>query len=401
MPVISKDRSLRAGVHDAGRREPTTMRFALGEIRRAKLRFALLIGAVALLIFLILFQQTLAGSLLGQFTGALERQSASVLVYSADARRSVDGSRLAPQQAAAVARVESVAESGPIGEGTFGAVVAGGELVDTTVFGYELGGPGAPTTLSFGRLPERDGEAVASAQDASRGYGIGEQVTFVPGDTVITVVGLADDAEFNVQPTLFVSFTTYEALVRAANPDARGVLPNLIGVEPAAGVAPEAVAASIAAEVDGVEALDRDTAVASLPGVSSIQQSFAIILGLAFVVVILLIGFFFLIITVQKTASLTLLRAVGASGRFLLAGLLAQVLIVLGIALCVAIPMTVFAVKGASGGGFTATVEPSVIVTTSIVIVALGIVASFGAMRRVAKIDPAAATARLAGGGLA
>ena len=377
------------------------MRFALGEIRRAKLRFALLVGAVALLIFLILFQQTLAGSLLGQFTGGLEHQSASVLVYSADARRSVDASRVLPQQVVAVAQVDGVAASWPIGEGSFSAKVDDGTLVDTTIFGYELGGPGAPTTVSDGRLPERDGEAVASAQDATKGYDIGAQLTIVPGDTPLTIVGLARDAEFNVQPTLFLSYATYEGLVRSTNPDARGVLPNLVGVETTSGADPATVATAITAQVQGVEALDRDTAVASLPGVSSIQQSFGIILGLAFVVVILLTGFFFLIITVQKTASLTLLRAVGASGGFLLGGLLAQVLIVIGIALAIAIPLTVFAVKGVGGGGFTATVEPSTIVTTSIAIVVLGIVASIGAMRRVAKIDPAAATARLAGGGLA
>jgi putative ABC transport system permease protein len=377
------------------------MRFALGEIRRAKLRFALLIGAVALLVFLILFQQTLAGSLLGQFTGGLEHQSASVLVYAADARRSVDGSRILPDQAAAVARVPGVAQAGPIGEGSFSVRPDGGELADTTVFGYELGGPGAPTTLSSGRLPQTDGEAVASAQDASAGFAIGARVQVEPGGAPITIVGLADDAEFNVQPTLFVSYATYEDLVRTTNPDAQGVLPNLIGVEPESGATPESVAAAITEQVQGVEALDRDAAVASLPGVSSIQQSFGIILGLAFIVVVLLTGFFFLILTVQKTPSITLLRAVGASGGFLLRSLLVQVLIVIGAALVIAIPLTVLAVKGAASGGFTATVEPNVVITTSIAIVVLGIVASIGAMRRVARIEPAAATARLAGGGLA
>jgi len=377
------------------------MRFAFGEIRRAKLRFALLIGAVALLIFLILFQQTLSGSLLGQFTGGLQHQSATVLVYNVDARRSVDASRLLPQQVAGVAQVDGVAESGPIGEASFTAQLASGEQRDTTVFGYALDGPGFPTTLTEGRLPQTEGEAVASAQDAANGYGIGEQVTIVPGDTSITIVGLADNLQFNVQPTLFVSYPTYESLVRSTNPDARGVLPNLVGVEPAAGVDPVTLAGDITAQVEGVEALDRDTAVASLPGVSSIQQSFGIILGLAFVVVILLTGFFFLIITVQKTPSLTLLRAVGASGGFLLANLLTQVLIVIGLALVVAIPLTVLAVQGASSAQFSATVEPSVVITTSLVILVLGVLASIGAMRRVAKIDPAAATARIAGGGLA
>ena len=377
------------------------MRLALAEIRRAKLRFALLIGAVALLVFLILFQQSLAGSLLGQFTGGLERQSASVLVYNAEARRIVDASRVAPQQVRAVAAVEGVAEAGPIGEGSFTAQLETGELRDTSVFGYELGGPGAPTTLSAGRLPERDGEAVASSSDASAGYGIGQTVTVVPGDTPVTIVGLADDVQFNVQPTLFLSFATYERLVLATNPDALAVLPNLVGVEPASGVDPVSLATSITEQVQGVEALDRDTAVASLPGVASIQQSFAIILGLAFVVVILLTGFFFLIITVQKMSSLTLLRAVGASSGFLVRNLIVQVLLVIGAALLVAVPLTIVSVNGAASAQFTATVEPSTVITTSVAILLLGVLAALGAMRRVARIDPAAATTRLVGGGLA
>ena len=117
--------------------------------------------------------------------------------------------------------------------------------------------------------------------------------------------------------------------------------------------------------------------------------------------VILLTGFFFLIITVQKTSSLTLLRAVGASSWFLLGNLLVQVLIVIGAPILVAIPLTVFAVQGASSAAFSATVEPNVVIGTSIAMLVLGVVASIGSMRRVAKVDPAAATARLAGGGLA
>lgn len=376
------------------------MRLALAEIRRAKLRFGLLTGAVALLVFLILFQQALAGSLLGQFTGGLEHQSASILVYSADARRTVDGSRIPPQQLAAVSMVDGVAAAGPIGEGSFTAELESGELKDTTIFGYELRGPGFPTTLSAGRLPERDGEAVASASDASAGYGIGQRLSVVPGGTTVTIVGLAQDIQFNVQPTLFLSFSTYEELVRTTNPDAKGVLPNLVGVEPASGVDVSALAASITQEVAGVEALDLSTAVASLPGVSSIEQSFNIILGLAFVVVILLTGFFFLIITVQKTPSLTLLRAVGASGGFLLRNLVLQVVVVILAALAIAVPLTVFAVSASASETFTAKVDPRVLLVSSAAVLILGVAAAVGAMRRVVQIDPAAATARLAGGGL-
>jgi putative ABC transport system permease protein len=378
------------------------MRLALAEIRRGKLRFGLLTGAVALLAFLILFQQSLAGTLLGTFTGGLENQSAEVLVFNVDARGSVEGSRLTPEQVAAVAAVEGVAVAAPIGGSTFTAETGPTASVDATVFGYELGGPGAPTTLSEGRLPSADGEAVASAADAEDGFAIGDVVTIVPGGAPVEIVGLADDANFNVQPTMFVSYPTYEHLVRSSNPAARAVFPSLVGVEPEPGVSPVALAADITGAVDGVKALDRQAAVDGIPGVSSIRQSFAIILGLAFVVVALLTGFFFLILTVQKATALTLLRAVGASSSYLLRNLALQVVSVILAGVAIAVALLLVAAGPASSGSFEVAVEPSVVAITAAALLLLGLVAAVGSMRRVAKLDPSSATAaRSAGGGLA
>ena len=125
------------------------MRLALSEIRRAKLRFGLLTGAVALLVFLILFMQTLSSQLLREFVGGIENQSASVLVYGEDARRSIEGSIVTPEQVRQVAAVAGVGEAAPFGENTFTVKTESGALKDATLFGYELGGPGAPTTLSM------------------------------------------------------------------------------------------------------------------------------------------------------------------------------------------------------------------------------------------------------------
>jgi len=375
------------------------VRLALTEIRRAKLRFGLLIGAVALLVFLILFQQTLAAGLLGSFTGGLENQSAEVLVFNADARGAVEGSVVTPDQVDAVAQVDGVARAEPLGEGTFTADVGEGELVDTTVFGFVLGGPGEPTTLVEGRLPERDGEAVASDVDADAGFGIGDVVSIVPGDVPVEIVGLASDARFSVQPTLYTTYATYEQLVVAGNPEAPSVLPTLVAVQPEPGIDPEALAASIDEAVEGVDASDVATAIENLPGVGSITQSFAVILLLAFIVVVLVTWVFFLILTVQKTSSLTLLRAVGASTWFLLANIALQVAIVAVAGIALAAGLLWLATRGGSGG-LEVTADPSLILRTGAAILVLALVSSIASMRRVARLDPAAATQRQAGGGL-
>jgi putative ABC transport system permease protein len=369
------------------------------EIRRAKLRFGLLAGAVGLLVFLIMFQQALLGSLLKSFTGAIENQSATVLVYNAEARKNVAGSVIPPPVQQQVEAVDGVGASAPLGEATL-TLEAGGELTDASVFGFTPGGPGDPTRLVEGRLPETATEAAASGEDADAGFGLGDTVTSVNGDVRLTIVGLTEESRFSVAPTIWVTFDGYTALRKAANPDAPAVLPSLIAITPADGVTPDELAARIGAQVEGVDALTRTQAVAEAPGVAEVNQSFQLILGLAFVVVAVVIGFFFLILTVQKLASLTLLRAVGASTGYLVRSLLVQIAFVVVGGLVVGVVLTVLAVQGASAG-LPIAISPTTLAASALGVIVLALLGSTITLLRVRRIDPASVVSRPSLGGLA
>jgi putative ABC transport system permease protein len=374
-------------------------------MRRAKVRFGLLIGAVGLLVFLIFFQQTLLTNLLGFFTGALDHQSGQVVVYGADARRNLAGSVVTTGQLAGVARVPGVAESGPLGEGTFTTRSATGNEVDGVLFGYRLGGPGEPTRLSAGRLPRRAGEGVASSIDRDNGFDIDDTVEILPGaggaPLPIRIVGLADDSRFSVQPVVFVSYATFETARRVANPTAAGqpILPSAALAQPTAGLSPADLARRINHAVPGVEALDRASAVAAAPGVQPVRQSFAIILFLAFLVVTLVTGFFFMILTVQKQATLTLLRAVGAPRPYLVQALLLQVVVVVVGGLAVGTGLLALA-STTSSPTFPIQIDARLVATSGVAVLVLALAASAVAVRRVVRIDPANAVAQPALGGL-
>jgi putative ABC transport system permease protein len=365
---------------------------ALREILRARLRFSLLAGAVGLLVFLILFQSTLLNTLLSFFSGALQSQSGAVVVYADDARKNPEGSIVPLATVDEVAAVPGVAEAGPFGVDVM-TVAAGGDQLDAAFLGYELGAPGAPTTLVEGRLPRRDGEGVASDIDADRGFAVGDTIRVVgpDGRYPIRIVGLAEEARFSVDPGVFISYPTFEAASLVKNPDALEVLPSMV----VASVAPDASAAEVAdritARVDGVEALTREDAVDSLPGVAGVRSSFTIIQGLAFIVVTLVVGIFFVILTVQKAAALTLLRAIGASSGRLVVTLLVQVVMVMLGAIAVGTVVMALASLGSSAD-FPISLDPGVVVTRGIALMALALLASLAAIRRVLRIDPIAAT---------
>jgi putative ABC transport system permease protein len=177
------------------------------------------------------------------------------------------------------------------------------------------------------------------------------------------------------------------------------VLPSAVAVIPARGVSPAELAARINREVPGVDALTRDQAVAEAPGVSSVSQSFSLIIGLTYIVITIVIGFFFVILTVQKAASLTLLRAIGADTRTLVGALFVQVLIVVLLAMGIGAGILALAALGSSPV-FPISADPALVLRVGATILVLALLAALVAARRIARIDPIDAVNRPSLGGL-
>jgi len=366
------------------------MFLAIREIRRAKVRFALLIAAIALLVFLILFQQSLQGGLVTSFVGAIRNQSAPVLVYSVDGQRVIQASVTSPDAEAQIRGVDGVAEAGRFSQSTF-SVMADGTIVQASVIGYDVADLGAPAALTQGRQANGVGEAVASDADADIGFGIGDVITILPGNYPITIVGLAADAQLSAAPALFATYDTYLDAVRSRNPDAGDPLPNVIALRPADGVAAQELADRVNAVSDQFDALTRSTAAAETPGVSQVQTSFTLIFLLYGLVVPCVTGLFFLIATFQKAGALTLLRAIGAPARRLVSGLVLQALMILIAGLSVG-TLLYFPVSQQRLGSIPLQFETRAVITWWIVLLVLGIASSLVAAQRVLKIDPIQAT---------
>lgn len=355
------------------------------EMRRAKLRFGLLTGAVSLLVFLVLLLTTLSNALVSSLVGALEGLQTDGVVYADSARDNIVASRLPAETTQEVAAVPGVARTAGIGTFTSNAELAG-ELTEVQVFGYEASGPGAPSGLDSGRLPEAPGEAAVDGG----GVAIGDTVSLEPGGTELTVVGTVRGAQFNALPTAYVLLDTYAAAVEAANPGLPFVPINAVAFDVSEGEDPAAVAAAVTDSVDGVTGYSLDEAVALIPGIASISQSFGILVGLTFVIGIVVIGFFFLILTVQKMKAFTLLRAIGTSTARLAGSVALQITAVVLIASAIALVLTLLAVQGLNTG-IPVSLEPSLVIGTIVAVLVFSLAAGLLSIRRIARIDPATA----------
>ena len=370
------------------------MSFALREIRRAKVRFGLLVASVGLLVFLILFQQALQDGLVTSFVGAIRNQSAPVLVYSVDGRRNIQGSVITPEVAEQIRGVEGVGRAGQLGQATLSVRVGSGTNT-VALIGYDTEGLGSPRSLSAGRLPEREGEVVALASAAGEGFALGDTVAVEPGGVELEVVGHAEEIGLQASITLFGDFGTFQSAVQAVNPDAAGAPPAVLAVEPAEGTTAEELVERIDEAVPDAEALTRSDAADLSPGVAQVRQSFQLIFLLFGLVVPLVTGLFFLIITLQKAGSLTLLRAAGAPAAALVRSLLFQagLVLVAGIALGVALytPLSSRRI-----GDIPLRFSPTAVIVWACVLFGLGLLSTLFSARRVLAIDPIEATS---GGG--
>lgn len=365
------------------------MRLALREMRRAVGRFALLIISVGLLLFLILFQQAIRNALITSFTGAIENQSAPVLVFSVDGLRSLEGSIIPPDLQKAVGAVDGVGSVGRIGQDRF-TVATGDGTVTVSLLGFEDPELGAPVGLTEGRLPRKVGEVVA-IDTAGDGLRLGDTPDVRPGDLRLTVVGIAPRIGLGAQPTLFGDWETYDAAVQATNPSAGEVRPSVLGVAPDAGVRDVDLVRRIDDAVEDAEALTRADAADAAPGVSQIGRSFQLIFGLYGLVVPLVTGLFFLILTLQKANSLTLLRAVGVTGAALVRSLVVQVVIVLGLGIAVGVGLMA-PLSGRRIGELPLRFDPASVASWAGLLLLLGILGSLVSARRVLRIEPVEAT---------
>lgn len=364
------------------------MYVAFKEIRRSLGRFTLLSLAVALLVLLLLFFQAVAGTLTSGLTGGLESTSADILVYDLRARRNPANSLIPPTVLPEATEVAGVAAVSPIGLSVFTGTTDGAEI-DLQLVGGDPSGPSVPAAIADGRLPKASGEALFSGSSFDDPIDIGQVVT-VEGVS-FEVVGSADDAAFNVLPTLYVPFDDYAEASQNRAGIPIDVAPSLLGIKVAEGRDPAAVAAAVTESVEGVEALERAEAVDALPGVSQITQSFNILYLLLYIVVTIVTGVFFLILTVQKKDALVLLRAVGASNGDIIKSVLIQVLFVVGTGAVLGTAVTA-GLLALTRDVFGAALRPTTTTISVAAIVILGLLASIGAVRRVLAIDPVQAT---------
>ena len=367
------------------------MKLAWRELVRKPGRFTMAGVILTLIALLLMFLGGLLDGLLASSTGAYRVQDAERIVYSDTSKDSLVRSRIEPDVRAQVEEAVGDGEVGGFGSIQLGARMDGRgvrDLIPVVVFGYELAPKGLPAELPG------PGEVYADRSLEVEDVEVGTELLLGPARTPVEVIGFLDDSQYNGQGSLWGSLDTWRTVTDADRPDAsvgEDVVQALV-VRDAGDPASAATSAAIDEATGGATStLTIDEAIAALPGVEQQTSTFNQIIGVTVVIAIVVVALFFALLTVERTALYGVLKAIGASSTRLFLGVLFQAVLVTLTAAAVgaAAALALDAVIPAGTIPFVAT--PARLLGSVVFLLFAAVVGCAFSLRRVLRIDPAAA----------
>ncbi|WP_037353194.1 ABC transporter permease [Amycolatopsis orientalis] len=328
------------------------------DLRFAKGRFALLGTVVVLMTLLVGLLSGLTAGLAEQSTSAITGLKADHLVFAEPGSGSLSfgQSTVTREQAGQYARVPGVTSAEPIAISTAGAA-GGGRTATVAAFGVRNPSPGT-VVLSAG---------AADALQASAG----DQLT-LQGEKV-TVSGIDGDAFYSHLPVVWTHFAGPNATVLAVTADSSADL------------------AAADARL-GTQTVTKDDALSAIGSYSAENGSLRLMRGFLFVIAALVIGAFFTVWTIQRSRDIAVLKALGATTKYLLRDALGQAAVlliggtVLGTGLAAAL--------GAVASGTVPFVRSAgTVLGPAAVLIVLGVLGAALAVRRITSVDPLTALA--------
>lgn len=325
---------------------------AIKEIWRTRGRFILFGLVIGLITILVLFVAALAEGLGSGNREYLEKLTADLVVYQSNVDLSTGASRLGTSKLNEIRRVEGVTAVGPIGVASVALMQGEKKPLNVALIGVEPGQPGEPPVFSGSQLTSRRGrDAILDRNVALRaGLKIGDSFTIKSIQAAreefytLKVVGISDNRQFSLQPSVTVPLLTWDKLrpqaVKGGVEDAEIVV-NIVGVRLADPQDWPNMARRLESQVKDVQVVDRTTAYKATPGYSAQQSTLDTQKYFALLIGILVIGGFFQILTLQKVAQIGMLKAIGASNMVVGAAAIIQIIAVtvFGVALGTAITL--------------------------------------------------------------
>lgn len=350
---------------------------ALRDLRFAKGRFALMGGVVTLITLLVVLLSGLTAGLGRGNTSAITGLHADHLVFAAPAsgaKLAFTDSSIPPSVQAGWSRVPGVRRAEPVTV-TMTRAAVGGRTVGIALFAVPDGSELAPEVGT-------DRVVLSSEAAGALDVAAGDRID-VSGRSV-TVATVSGSDQFSHAPVIWAAATL--APPPGQEPGSATFLALTTG-----GAISDAAALDAADQRLGTTTLTPAQSLSAIGSYTSENGSLQLMRALLFAISALVIGAFFTVWTVQRRGEIAILKALGASTRYLLGDAVGQALALLALGTA-----TGAGLAAGIGAGITAIAGSAVpfvldaptLLLSAVVMIVLGLAGAAVSVRTVTTVDP-------------
>ncbi|WFR72028.1 ABC transporter permease [Prescottella defluvii] len=352
------------------------MFLSIRDLRFAKGRFTLMSSALFLISLMVVMLSGLTTGLGNQSIAAVQHIGADNFAFGEPAEGqslSFGESTVTGQQRDALAATPGVDDAAIIGIAPV-RISTDGREVAASAFGVDGHSFAAPVPLDAGSA------AVDATLAKDNGWGVGSRITI--GTQTFTITALVDDSLYSHQPVVWIDHEMWTQLPSAGGSDG-----TVIALRTSGGFDADSAASATKTSIT-----DEKGALNAIGSYTSERGSLLLMQVMLMTVSALVVGAFFTVWTIQRSQDLAVLKAVGASTKYLLKDALGQSLIVLvigaGLGTLAAVGLGAVASQFVP---FTLTLSSTLVPFVALIV--MGMVGATAALARIVSIDPQAALA--------
>lgn len=372
------------------------MFLALREFKHAKLRFVMIGMILVLISWLVFILAGLGNGLSALSAATFKNMEADFVVFEDGSRHSMLRSVISEDLSEELKAQDHVIDVAPMGSQT--AVLlkenatADDEKIDVSLIGINPGTFLEPEVIEGVPLAKGENQAVI-VNDVLKNQGIelGSTLKVEGTDKVIEVAGFVKNESFNHLSAVFMTMDTWRDLHFAAPGSDMGIN-NPVHAIMLQGdqIIPEDINQSI----EGIETATKKEAINGIPGYTAENGTIMMMLGFLLAISAFVITVFFYVMTLQKTNQFGIMKAIGASDRFLGRAVVSQVFLLAVVSIGLGILLT-YGTAMIFPEGMPFTLDPNLVITYALVLLVVSVLSSLLSVRKITKIDPLQAIGRV------
>lgn len=349
------------------------MFLAWNEIKKNKLRFALITGVLMLVSYLVFFLSGLANGLQQMNRESVDKWDATAIILTEESDKSLyqssmtieDSKELSDTKLAVIGQMNAIARDGD-------------KKINVSIFGIKEDQFLLPN-VTEGEAFSSDNEVIASDALRNEGFKIGDELNLSSSDEKLTIVGFTNKARFNAAPVLYSSLTTLNQVKFGESAEENSDRIN--------GIVIKTDSLSSIKVNDSLEIIESEAFIKNLPGYTEQSLTLNFMIYFLFIISAVIVAIFLYVLTVQKISMFGIMKAQGISNLYLSRSVVAQTFILAAIGVVIGFGLTLLT------GAFLPNAVPvsfdlATMLSYGIILIAVAILGAVFSVLTIVKIDP-------------